>query len=38
MGFDDANVYEQVESLTNTLWPQGNPRFCTTILSFSKQV
>ncbi|CAN6570627.1 unnamed protein product [Malus baccata var. baccata] len=38
MGFDDANVYEQVESLTNTLWPQGNPRFCTTIQSFSEQV
>jgi len=27
MGIDDAVVYEEVESLTNTMWPNGNPNF-----------
>ncbi|CAB4272702.1 unnamed protein product [Prunus armeniaca] len=27
MGVDVVNVYEQVQSLINTLWPQGNPSF-----------
>ncbi|XP_008228619.1 PREDICTED: probable 2-oxoglutarate-dependent dioxygenase AOP1 [Prunus mume] len=38
MGVDGANVYEQVQSLTNTLWPRGNPSFCKAIQSFSEQV
>lgn len=27
MGFDDANVYEKVESLAKVMWPNGNPSF-----------
>ena len=27
MGIDDANVYENVESMTNIMWPHGNPSF-----------
>lgn len=27
MGIDDANVLEEVESITNILWPNGNPSF-----------
>ncbi|KAI5337200.1 hypothetical protein L3X38_016469 [Prunus dulcis] len=38
MGIDGANVYEQVQSLANTLWPQGNPSFCKTIQSFTEKV
>ena len=25
MGIDDGNVFERVESITNILWPAGNP-------------
>ncbi|VVA38132.1 PREDICTED: probable [Prunus dulcis] len=38
MGVDDVNIYEQVQRLINTLWPQENPSFCKTIQSFSEQV
>ncbi|KAK7255304.1 hypothetical protein RIF29_28711 [Crotalaria pallida] len=38
MGFDDADVYEKVESTTNILWPHGNPSFSKTIQSFSEQL
>lgn len=27
MGIDDANVYENVKSMTNILWPDGNQSF-----------
>lgn len=27
MAIDDANIHENVESLANILWPQGNPNF-----------
>lgn len=27
MSIDDSNIHEKVESLTHTLWPQGNPKF-----------
>ncbi|ESW07711.1 hypothetical protein PHAVU_010G152300 [Phaseolus vulgaris] len=38
MGIDDAVVYEEVESLTNTMWPNGNPNFSKTIQSFSEEL
>ncbi|PON89441.1 Isopenicillin N synthase [Trema orientale] len=38
MGIDDANIHEKVESLTKILWPQGNPKFCNTIQSYSEQL
>ncbi|KAL5758098.1 hypothetical protein ACOSP7_020709 [Xanthoceras sorbifolium] len=38
MGVDDANIMENVKSLTNSFWPQGNQTFCKTIQSFSEQV
>ncbi|XP_027344908.1 probable 2-oxoglutarate-dependent dioxygenase AOP1 [Abrus precatorius] len=38
MGIDDANVCEKVESLTNIMWPDGNPSFTKTIQSFSEQL
>lgn len=38
MGFDDANVYEKVESSAKVMWPNGNPTFSKTIQSFSEQL
>ncbi|KAK7349161.1 hypothetical protein VNO77_06306 [Canavalia gladiata] len=38
IGIDDANVYEKVESMTNIMWPDGNPSFSKTIQSFSEQL
>ncbi|XP_038695522.1 probable 2-oxoglutarate-dependent dioxygenase AOP1 [Tripterygium wilfordii] len=38
MGVDRANVFQEVENFTNTLWPQGNPNLSKTIHSFSRQV
>ncbi|XP_061344060.1 probable 2-oxoglutarate-dependent dioxygenase AOP1 [Gastrolobium bilobum] len=38
MGIDDANVYEKVDSMTNTWWPKGNPSFSKTIQSYSEQL
>ncbi|KAJ7011668.1 hypothetical protein D5086_001581 [Populus alba] len=38
MGIEDANIAEEVESMTNILWPQGNQSFSNTVLSFSEQV
>ncbi|KDP37168.1 hypothetical protein JCGZ_06224 [Jatropha curcas] len=38
MGIDDADVPENVDSLTNTLWPQGNPAFSKTVVSYSELV
>ncbi|KAJ7951842.1 2-oxoglutarate-dependent dioxygenase [Quillaja saponaria] len=38
MGIDDANISQKVESLTNILWPEGNPSFSKTVQSFSEQV
>ncbi|XP_014516224.1 probable 2-oxoglutarate-dependent dioxygenase AOP1 [Vigna radiata var. radiata] len=38
MGIDDAIVHEKVESMTNIMWPNGNPSFSKTIQSFSGQL
>ncbi|XP_062086869.1 probable 2-oxoglutarate-dependent dioxygenase AOP1 [Humulus lupulus] len=38
MGIDDANIRENVENLTTILWPNGNPKFCETIQSYSDQL
>ncbi|XVF25064.1 hypothetical protein REPUB_Repub13aG0181400 [Reevesia pubescens] len=38
MGFDAANIIEEVDAQTSTLWPQGNTSFSKTIQSFSKQL
>ncbi|XP_061354278.1 probable 2-oxoglutarate-dependent dioxygenase AOP1 [Gastrolobium bilobum] len=38
MGIDDANVYEKVDNMTNTWWPNGNPSFSKTIQSYSEQL
>ncbi|KAJ9190101.1 hypothetical protein P3X46_001333 [Hevea brasiliensis] len=38
MGIDDANISQNVDSLTSVLWPQGNPIFSKTVQSFSEQV
>ncbi|KAK1578730.1 hypothetical protein Q3G72_032692 [Acer saccharum] len=38
MGIDDANIIENVNSLTNNLWPQGNQSFSKTIQSFSEKL
>ncbi|XP_058728949.1 probable 2-oxoglutarate-dependent dioxygenase AOP1 isoform X1 [Vicia villosa] len=34
IGIDDANVFEEVKSMTNILWPHGNQSFSKTIHSF----
>lgn len=38
MAIDDANIHENVESMANILWPQGNPNFCKIIQSYSEQL
>ncbi|CAN1141708.1 Probable 2-oxoglutarate-dependent dioxygenase AOP1.2 [Linum perenne] len=38
MGIDHADVLENVESLTNSLWPHGNPFFSKTIQSYAEQL
>ncbi|XP_038713292.1 probable 2-oxoglutarate-dependent dioxygenase AOP1 [Tripterygium wilfordii] len=38
IGVDGANITQNVESLTTTLWPQGNQRFSKKIQSYSEQV
>ncbi|KAK7294135.1 hypothetical protein RJT34_17018 [Clitoria ternatea] len=38
MGINDANVYEEVESITNIFWPHGKPNFSKTIHSFSEEL
>ncbi|KAF8011704.1 hypothetical protein BT93_J2090 [Corymbia citriodora subsp. variegata] len=38
MGIDDADVYEKVDGLTTTLWPEGHPNFSKTIQSFSEKL
>ncbi|XP_030464478.1 probable 2-oxoglutarate-dependent dioxygenase AOP1 [Syzygium oleosum] len=38
MGIDDADVYEKVDGLTTTLWPEGHPNFSKTIQSFSQKL
>lgn len=35
MGIDDANISENVHSLTNIFWPEGNPSFWYNFLSSS---
>ncbi|CAN1141710.1 Probable 2-oxoglutarate-dependent dioxygenase AOP1.2 [Linum perenne] len=38
MGIDHADILENVESLTNTLWPHGNPFFSKSIQSYAEQL
>ncbi|XP_061365053.1 probable 2-oxoglutarate-dependent dioxygenase AOP1 [Gastrolobium bilobum] len=38
MTIEDANVYEKVDSMTNTWWPKGNPSFSKTIQAYSEQL
>ncbi|XP_057455097.1 probable 2-oxoglutarate-dependent dioxygenase AOP1 [Lotus japonicus] len=38
MGIDDADVSENVETMTKILWPNGNPSFSKTINSFSEKL
>uniref|UniRef100_A0A2C9UYM7 Isopenicillin N synthase-like Fe(2+) 2OG dioxygenase domain-containing protein n=1 Tax=Manihot esculenta TaxID=3983 RepID=A0A2C9UYM7_MANES len=38
IGIEDRTMLEKVESLTNVLWPQGNPNFSKMVRSFSKLV
>ncbi|MCE0481656.1 hypothetical protein HAX54_039547 [Datura stramonium] len=38
MGIDEANIPYKAEQFTQALWPQGNPSFCKTIQSYSKQL
>ncbi|KAK0595174.1 hypothetical protein LWI29_004264 [Acer saccharum] len=38
LGIDDANIIENVNSLTNNLWPHGNQSFSKTIQSFAEKV
>ncbi|XP_030526441.1 probable 2-oxoglutarate-dependent dioxygenase AOP1 [Rhodamnia argentea] len=38
MGIDDADMYEKVDSLTTTLWSEGNPNFSKNIQSFSEKL
>ncbi|KAI9107491.1 hypothetical protein K1719_021528 [Acacia pycnantha] len=38
IAIDDANVIEKVESLENTLWPEGYPSFSKTIQAFSEKL
>ncbi|XP_058740060.1 probable 2-oxoglutarate-dependent dioxygenase AOP1 [Vicia villosa] len=35
LGIDHANIFQRVDTITNTWWPQGNPSFSKTINSFS---
>lgn len=38
MGIDDANISHNIQSFTDLLWPEGNPDFSNTILSYSEQL
>ncbi|XP_027191486.1 probable 2-oxoglutarate-dependent dioxygenase AOP1 isoform X2 [Cicer arietinum] len=38
IGIDDANIFENVESLTNILWPDGNQSFSKTVHTFSEEL
>lgn len=38
MGVDDANISQNIQSFTDLLWPEGNPDFSNTILSYSVQL
>jgi isopenicillin N synthase-like dioxygenase len=38
IGFEDANVFQEVEKSTNKFWPAGNPSFSKTIHDFSEKV
>jgi isopenicillin N synthase-like dioxygenase len=38
MTINDATTFSQIESFTNTYWPQGNPSFCQTLKQFTEQV
>ncbi|KAI4324723.1 hypothetical protein MLD38_030182 [Melastoma candidum] len=38
MGFDDADIYDQVDNLSRTFWPEGHPVFSKTIQSFSERL
>ncbi|XP_073063885.1 probable 2-oxoglutarate-dependent dioxygenase AOP1 [Primulina eburnea] len=38
LGIDDALDHGSLEAFTNLMWPEGNPDFCNSILSFSEQL
>ncbi|XP_030464479.1 probable 2-oxoglutarate-dependent dioxygenase AOP1 [Syzygium oleosum] len=38
IGIDDADMYEKVDGVTTTLWPEGYPNFSKTIQSFSEKL
>ncbi|KAK3410997.1 probable 2-oxoglutarate-dependent dioxygenase AOP1 [Eucalyptus grandis] len=38
IGIDDADIYEKVDGLTTTLWPEGNMNFSKTIHSFTEKL
>ncbi|CAN0881199.1 Probable 2-oxoglutarate-dependent dioxygenase AOP1.2 [Linum grandiflorum] len=38
MGIADADVFEEVESLANSLWPHGNPSFSESIQSYAEKM
>ncbi|CAJ2656218.1 probable 2-oxoglutarate-dependent dioxygenase AOP1 [Trifolium pratense] len=38
MGIDDANILENVKSMTNILWQDGNQNFSKTLHSFSEEL
>jgi len=38
LGIDDAPVLEKVQGFTDILWPEGNPKFCETIQSYSEKL
>ncbi|KAM7255936.1 hypothetical protein ACFE04_011677 [Oxalis oulophora] len=37
-GFEDANVLQEVEKLTNKFWPGGNPSFSKTTHTFAEKI
>uniref|UniRef100_A0A7N0RBQ8 Fe2OG dioxygenase domain-containing protein n=1 Tax=Kalanchoe fedtschenkoi TaxID=63787 RepID=A0A7N0RBQ8_KALFE len=38
MGIDGANIMEKTKSLTEVLWPEGNPSFCNSVQPFAQRV
>ncbi|KAK1434089.1 hypothetical protein QVD17_11007 [Tagetes erecta] len=38
MGIDTPYIQEKVESFTNIMWPQGNPKFSNSIQTYSKKL
>ncbi|KAI4324722.1 hypothetical protein MLD38_030181 [Melastoma candidum] len=38
MGIDDADIYDKVDNLSKTFWPEGHPGFSKTIQSFAERL